>query len=382
MALPRLRGHRESREMLSRALRGERLPQSILLHGPAGVGKERLGLWLAQMLVCEAAPDSPCEACSACRLAERLEHPDVHWFFPLPRPEGTSSADRLQEKLEDARFLELQRRREEPFQNPGFEKPPAHFLASIRTVQRLAGLRPALGQRKVFVIGDAELMVPQESSQEAANAFLKLLEEPPAQTTLILTSSQPGALLPTILSRVLSIRIGLVEEMEIAELLQAEGLAEASAAGAIARRARGSVRRAVEMAARREGAEAEAQQGKELLLAALATAPVSRLGIPHAQRPTGGRGELTHQLDSLMIWLRDLLAVASGATQQLENPEALSLLQRAVEQRHIAPGNVIEAIGRVTQARELAQGNLNPQLILADLLKQLSLLLNTRMEIR
>ena len=68
-------------------------------------------------------------------------------------------------------------------------------------------MRPSVGSRKVFVVGDAEAMVPQESSPEAANAFLKLLEEPPADTTLILTSSNPGALLPTIKSRVLPIRL-------------------------------------------------------------------------------------------------------------------------------------------------------------------------------
>src|SRR4029453_11349249 len=65
---------------------------------------------------------------------------------------------------------------------------------------------PAIAKRKVFIIGDAERMVPQEGSEQAANAFLKLLEEPPADTTIILTSSEPGALLPTIRSRVVSMR--------------------------------------------------------------------------------------------------------------------------------------------------------------------------------
>ena len=57
------------------------------------------------------------------------------------------------------------------------------------------------------MIGDAERMVAQEGSDQAANAFLKLLEEPPADTTLILTSSEPGALLPTIRSRSVSVRV-------------------------------------------------------------------------------------------------------------------------------------------------------------------------------
>jgi DNA polymerase-3 subunit delta' len=64
-----------------------------------------------------------------------------------------------------------------------------------------------MGKRKVFIVGDAERMVPQEGSDMAANALLKLLEEPPANTFIILTSSEPGALLPTIRSRVVNIRV-------------------------------------------------------------------------------------------------------------------------------------------------------------------------------
>jgi DNA polymerase III subunit delta' len=69
-------------------------------------------------------------------------------------------------------------------------------------LMQMASRSPAMARRKVFIIGDAERMAPQASSQEAANAFLKLLEEPLPDTTLILTSSEPGALLPTIRSRV------------------------------------------------------------------------------------------------------------------------------------------------------------------------------------
>lgn len=67
--------------------------------------------------------------------------------------------------------------------------------------------RPVLGKHQVFVVGDAERMVSQEGNDEAANTFLKLLEEPPSGTTLIITSSEQGALLPTIKSRVVNVRV-------------------------------------------------------------------------------------------------------------------------------------------------------------------------------
>jgi DNA polymerase III subunit delta' len=371
VALPELRGHAEVRESLTRLARSGALPQSLLLHGPAGVGKERLGLWIAQLILCEDRDASPCGRCASCRLLSRLEHPDVHWFFPLPRPENTSP-DRLRDRLEEHRAAELQLWRAKPLRVVRHEKAPAYFLASIRSLQQLASVRPSLGQHKVFVVGDAELMVPQESSPEAANAFLKLLEEPPPATTLVLTSSQPGALLPTIRSRVLAVRVGSVPEQEIQKLLTEGGLADPDEASSIALGARGSVQRALQLAGS-DGAPIalteQRQAGKRLLLAALATEGATRLTAALDRRPAGIKQEFVEDLDSFSEWLRDLMAVAAGADDRAVDPEALGILRRAVDQRDVSAEGAMRAIERVSEARELALGNVNPQLILADLLK-------------
>ncbi|NIQ52963.1 MAG: DNA polymerase III subunit delta, partial [Gammaproteobacteria bacterium] len=70
----------------ARAIAEGRFPQSLLLYGPRGVGKQRLAIWAAAALDCRGAETPPCGACRSCRLAGRLEHPDIHWFFPLRRP--------------------------------------------------------------------------------------------------------------------------------------------------------------------------------------------------------------------------------------------------------------------------------------------------------
>lgn len=374
MSLPPLAGHSETRALLGRSLRGGALPQSILLHGPRGVGKERLGLWLAQLIVCAGEEIEPCGHCAACSLVGRLEHPDVHWFFPLPRP-SASSADKLKEKLEDARAEEIQAWRDDPFHQPAFDKAPAHFVAAIRSLNGLANLRPAMGDRKVFVVGDAELMVPQESSPEAANAFLKLLEEPPTGTTLIITSSQPGALLPTIRSRVLSVRVGAVGQADIERMLGGFPDLEAEDAASIAARAGGSTGRAIQLAAdRKEGggvAEAERKAARELLLAALSTGSVARLAEAHDRRPAGARNTLVGELEALAEWLRDLLAVASGAPENVSDSSIVPILSRMVRQREVTPMGAMKALDRVDSARDLALGNVNPQLIVAGLLADL-----------
>src|SRR5262245_59753592 len=75
-----LYGHAELRERLFPRIVAGTLPRSILLHGPAGVGKQRLALWIGQALLCTTdAP--PCGHCRECRYALELTHPDLTWVF-------------------------------------------------------------------------------------------------------------------------------------------------------------------------------------------------------------------------------------------------------------------------------------------------------------
>jgi DNA polymerase III subunit delta' len=382
VSLPAIRGHREVRDLLARAAARGALPQSVLLHGPRGVGKERLGLWLAQLLLCASEDPAarPCGRCQPCLLVDRLEHPDVHWFFPLPRPDA-GSPEKLRDRLEELRAGELQQRRANPCHVPGYERPPAHFLASIQTLQQLAGKRPAVSARKVFVVGDVELMVPQESSPEAANAFLKLLEEPPRDTTLVLTTSSPGSLLPTIRSRVLPVRVTPLADAEVRDFLLGERLSDPVEAERIAALAGGAIGRALRLCPGADGPpplERQIEAGRALLLAALAEGEVLRFAAAHQRSPSGARGDFLGELEALAAWLRDLLAVASGAPESVVHAGETPMLERAVARWAIGPGGVTDAILAVAAARELAQGNVNPQLLVADLLGSIRASLGVR----
>jgi DNA polymerase-3 subunit delta' len=375
MPLPPVYGHDDVRAKLRTALRAGNLPQSLLFHGPAGVGKERLALWLAQLTLCQspAADGEACGQCQSCRFIERLEHPDVHWFFPLPRPDA-STPEKLREKLEEARFAELAARRADLFHVPAFDKAPAYFMGMVQNLQRLASVRPAMGSRKVFVVGDAEAMVPQESSPEAANAFLKLLEEPPADTTLILTSSNPGALLPTIRSRVLPVRLMRLGQDVVAAFLAREKGLKPAEAEKLASLSEGAIGRALRLLPSAGGAgvlQRQRETARGLLLAATATSDTQRLAAANSVAPAGARGEFTAGLEALAQWLRDLMAVSAGAPEQVAYTDDGALLASIARKSRVAPEGVASAILRVREAQDLAAGNVNPQLILADLLRGL-----------
>jgi DNA polymerase III subunit delta' len=367
-------GHEDVRRDLGAAVRRGTLPGSLLIHGPVGVGRQTVALWLARLLVCEE-PDAlePCGRCHACRLALDLQHPDVHWFFPLPRPKGASGPEKLADALEAARFEVLTERRADPLYRPRRDEAVGLFLAQVRTIRRLSASRPAMGQRQVFIVADAELLVPQEASDEAANALLKVLEEPGSGTTFILTAHDPDALLPTLRSRLLPVRLRPLDASSIATFLRQRARVDPDTAGHLARLGRGSIGRALSFLSSDDGltpAEEARAHALEWLEAALDPAPTRRFVAALGQRPTGARGAFADSLDALALWLRDLAAVTVGADGQVIELEAMERLREL--SRRVHAERIPAAIQLVETARDLGRINANPQLTLAWVLNRLA----------
>jgi len=370
----RVHGHEDVRQDLARVVAREALPGSLLIHGPAGVGRQTMALWLARLLVCEGpGPDGPCGECRSCRMALDLQHPDIHWFFPLPRPKGASSPEKLADALEEARHEALAERRADPLYQPPVDEMAGLYLAQVRTIRRLGASRPAMGARQIFIVGNAELLVPQEASEEAANAFLKVLEEPPPATIFILTAVEPEALLPTLRSRLLPVRLRPFSEAAVRQFVEERAGAAPETARLVARLGQGSIGRALAFLPGEDGTSHVGtlrDTARAWLEAALAGAATSRYAAAHEQRPAGARGAFGDTLDFLALWLRDLAAVAAGAEAEVVDVDALGRLQalaRSVRAEHIPA-----AVQRVEEAREGGRINANPQLTLATLLNDLA----------
>jgi DNA polymerase-3 subunit delta' len=238
----------------------------------------------------------------------------------------------------------------------------SHGVASVRLLQRQAALTAVEGGRRVFVVGDAERLVPQESSQEAANALLKLLEEPPAGAHFVLTATDARRLLPTIRSRAVPLRLGRLTDDEVREFLAAR-LSPAPAGAALdarVREAQGSIGAA--LAGAEDGAkhrEAAAQ-----LLDAILEGPGPRLERALKQNPWAARGDFSAMLDALADLLGDAARAAVGERPARPLPPSLRSPRE--------PQALLDAIDRVADAREAAAGNVNPQLLLAVLGEELA----------
>ena len=345
MPLPPLIGHEGVKTRLAGAHASGRLPQAMLLAGPKGVGKQRLALWLAQLIHCEATGgggggprQEPCGECRSCRLVLSLQHPDVHWFVPIELSKRSSGgdADKQVDLAADALADEMAVRREQPLYPP-VAGLASHPIASVRLLLRRLALTPAMGKRKVFIVGDAERLIPQLGTEVAANALLKALEEPPADSVIIVTAADPNALLPTILSRVVLVRVARIADSAVTAF--AQQTLEIESKAELDQRVT-----AVEGCIGKLFATDAPRFGGAQLAARFTEAPlVFALG----QVPFQARGGFTDMLDALAERLRDE-AKRGGDTDKL-----------------------VEAIALVMDARDVAQGNVNPQLLAAVLAEDL-----------
>jgi DNA polymerase-3 subunit delta' len=207
-------------------------PQALLLIGPAAIGKTTLALDLAAGLLCvaEEGVARPCRACRACRLVAGGSHQDLHRLAP----EGAGRQVRIGDPSDP---------------DPGTVR---HL---IREMARL----PVEGRHRVAVIEGAHRM-----NEDAQNALLKTLEEPPAGATLILCADEPERLLPTVRSRAATLRLGPLGIRAIEGLL-GEGGIDPPRAARLARLAGGRPGLALAYAAAPQAVDAREEISRTLL---------------------------------------------------------------------------------------------------------------------
>ena len=346
-------GHDALRRRLTESASKSALPASLLIEGRRGIGKQRLAIWLGQLLLCTGDAPHPCGKCASCRYSAELVHPDLRWFFPRPR--STTTDPNAQEVLEDQ--AEAVRARVADY---GLYAPPsgsdAIFVATVRALVQFAAYSPSVAKRKVIIVGDAERMVPQEGADQAANAFLKLLEEPPADTTIILTSSEPGSLLPTIRSRVVSLRVAPLPNASIAEFVRDPHVAKALDELDLPK----SESERIALAAGAPGtllgvtASGEAMKVAKSMVEASEGSRGDRIRAAFALSSAGARGGFSELLDALTVVLHDRIREASITG----NAHAGERASRAID--------LIEG------AKLRANGNVNPQLIASAMIRAMS----------
>jgi DNA polymerase III subunit delta' len=318
-------GQDAARTALLRAIGRGHLAHAYLFEGPPGTGKRSAALGLAMALNCVVAPGTGCGACEVCRRIEAGVHPDVPSFGP--------SGAGGQIVIEDAKAI----------------------LALART-------RPHEAAARVIVVDGADAMNPS-----SANCLLKTLEEPLQGNHLILCSSAPDRLLPTIRSRTQRIRFRSLDAAALLELARARGVPAARAELAAAL-ADGSAARMLEVAsAGDDGEEGPAETLRELrgAIATPGVAGVFDLAASLAgqkdkdgAREKGGKEGVPRLVGLLAGLYRDALAIAVGAPELAvlnAGPEAQALAALGADR-------LGRALAAIVDTQMALTANVNPTL--------------------
>lgn len=327
MPLRDIIGQPRAVERLLNARRRHRLAHGYLFVGSEGTGRERTALALAQALLCEQPVDGDaCGSCGACRRVDAASHPDLQLVL--------SEAEIVRRGIGKAE---------------GSGAPSTEIrVDAVRELCRRLHLRTYEGAGRVGIVVDAHRL-----RVEAANALLKTLEEPAADTLLVLIAPNPRAVLDTLRSRCQIVRFAPLAASAVAELLVAQYGVDPGSARATAERAEGSLVRALELG---RGDVAERVEVGRAYWTAVANGEAGALLDLALDLGRERERTLTH-LDELERLIHDELRLAA---------------QRDLRPRIDA---LVRAQAAVLEAESAIRGNTQPQLTLEALAFRLQPLL-------
>ncbi len=358
------------------------LGPAYLFVGPEGSGKEATALEIARLVDCPRKP-----ACSAPRFCESclkmisFQHPDLCWLGPAPATVSEAAVVELLSAKRENCF------HQSPFAassrltigNPGDPGP-----LTIRALLRFLRHAPFQGRYKVAVITDGHRL-----TDEAANAILKTLEEPPPASLTFLLAPHRAGILPTILSRCQQVRFDPYTEDELAELLaDYRGVPPRTAAG-VARAADGNARKAMALLepqamalqtwagellewihARRAGAAHLSAEAIHLGRIPADMMPPESDPLPEARDLAARRERAIQLCEMLALYYSELLSCRErGEAWKPRLPQAAGKIRPLAEKR--TSPTLLRDIARIEAAKEEIDRNLNIGLTMASLFQGL-----------
>jgi len=362
-------GQERIKGLLRGVLEREKLPGSYLFYGPEGVGKDAMAFELAKAVNClnpQENGTAACDECASCTAIDAMSSPVVTFVCAVPKaPESGPKDDDI-----DAIREQLALKAADKYHN--IEIPRALLI----NVEQIRELRMSLsrslsgGKRRIVIMTEADKM-----NGQAQNAFLKTLEEPHQNTILILTSSNPHHLYPTILSRCQDVRFDPLGEEEIADALVSRDELERTQAEFLARLAAGSYSQAREMIGE------DIHEMRKEIVAFL------RMGLSQNRRnalkeidgfvPRAGGGKylekraaVEQRLVLLALWLRDALAMTTDSAERIINLDQREDLEKFVA-RFGQPKRIIRAIKAVESAHSQARMQLQLRPVMINLVLEL-----------
>ncbi len=216
-------GQQEVKDKLLRLVRDDRTPHAMMLFGPEGSGKLALAVALAQYLACSGRQeDDSCGVCPSCIKFGKLVHPDLHFVVPVMKTGNMTAppvSDDYATAWREALLADFYLTESQWYESLGAENKQGIInVKESENIIRKLGFKPYESDYRMVVI-----WLPEKMNQSAANKLLKLIEEPPEKTLILMVSEHTDRLLPTILSRTQLFHVPPISEADLREgLMQQE----------------------------------------------------------------------------------------------------------------------------------------------------------------
>ncbi|MBN2030373.1 hypothetical protein JW824_09030 [bacterium] len=320
MAFETVFGQERVKQILTSSLKRNRLAHAYLFHGCPGVGKDAMGIAIALSLICQEKVLGGCRQCSACLAVQRLEHPCFHFILPVPTRPKTMQEREYMDILRDRALQRIGNPYKAITYSPELSTLPIIGIDQVRLMKQEVILKVAGSGHRLFLVSQAEKL-----TLSAANSLLKLLEEPPPNTLIILTTSLPGQLLNTIVSRCQMIRFDTLQEEAIENALIQKWNVRQDRAKFFAKMAGGSLQTAFNFT--EDGFEEKRQAALSFLSDSLDPDILNRLNGVEKLLNGRDRSELQFILQIILVLLRDLLHLKSENREMLINIDCLNHLK-------------------------------------------------------
>lgn len=336
MAWNKIIGQNRVKNLLQKAVIDNKIPHAYCLWGQEGTGKEALAIEFARVINClnpvktEDGIDA-CESCHSCKASAILQHRNIHLLFPMPAGKsGDSKKENVLEKLTEEQLEEyyeqVKLKAENPYHKIVLTNANQIRIASIRELKKKLILTSSGYGRICILVFRAD-----EMTTEAANAFLKTLEEPHDNVTIIMTTSRQDSILPTILSRCQQVRCEPLSDLEIHTALKEKNNLEENEASLISAFAQGSYTRAVDYLGE---SMHEMRESAIDFLRSLLKKKMYRIEVmEHIEKFTKkhDKRDLEILLSILILWLKDVIILSKiGKTGKLINIDQAETIQKFV----------------------------------------------------
>lgn len=315
-------GHEQIIEHLQNAIEADKVSHAYILNGPDKAGKMMLAKAFAQTLQCEEGGIEPCMECHSCKQAMSGNQPDIIYVR--------------------------------------HEKPNTISVDDIRTqINNDIVVKPYSSKRKIYIVDEAEKM-----NQQAQNALLKTIEEPPAYAVLLLLTTNADTFLPTILSRCVRLNLKAVRDEQIKDFLMKKHQLPDYQADVCVAFAQGNVGKAIQLAS--------SDSFNELKSAALQL--LKRLDEIELYEMTEAvkqiseyKLEINDYFDLMMIWYRDILyfKATNDVNRLVFKDEVYDIKKQAAKSSYQGIETIIEALEK---AKLRLNANVNFDLVIELLL--------------